>query len=75
MSSFIKHFVGDSTAELCDEANEYAKANKLEIVTANFSFSGAGKIFERPVLTVVYDTSKPKRARKKADGKEEESDE
>lgn len=73
MSSFIKHFVGDSTADLCDEANEYAKANKLEIVTANFSFSGAGKIFERPVLTVVYE--KPKRARKKADGKEEESDE
>lgn len=75
MNTFIKVFVGSSTADLAEAANEYARANKLEIVTANFSFTGAGKVFEAPVLTVVYDTSKPKRARKKADGKEEESDE
>ena len=60
---------------MAEAANEYGKANKLEIVTASFSFSGAGKIFEEPVLTVVYDASKPKRARKKADGKEDLSDE
>lgn len=73
MNTFIKVFVGSSTADLAEAANEFAKANKLEIVTANFAFSGAGRVFEIPVLTVVYE--KPKRARKKADGKEEESDE
>ena len=73
MNTFIKVFVGSSTADLAEAANEYARANKLEIVTASFAFSGAGRVFETPVLTVVYE--KPKRARKKADGKEEESDE
>lgn len=75
MNTFIKVFVGRSTADLTEAANEYARANKLEIVTAQLSFSGAGKVFEEPVLTVVYEKLKPKRTKKMPDGKEEEPDE
>ena len=74
MNRFIKTFVGRGTVEVTDKANEFARENKLEIVTANMSFSGAGRTYEEPVLVVVFDEEKPKRARKKIE-KEDDSDE
>jgi hypothetical protein len=74
MSRFIKSFVGSSTVEVADKANSFAKDNKLEIVTANMAFSGSGRVFEQPVLVVVFEDEKPKRARRKHD-KEDDSDE
>lgn len=75
MGRFIKTFVGNGTVEVADKANKFAKENKLEIVSAQLSFSAAGHICEAPVLVVVYESEKPKRARKKSDGKEDGADE
>lgn len=75
INTFIKTFVGSGVREVIDAANDHAKKEKLEIVSAQLAFSGSGSRFEEPVLVVVYDSEKPKRARKKADGKDKESDE
>ena len=72
MSTFIKTFVDDSTEDLATRANNYARENKLEIVNASISFTGAGKTYERPVMTVVYEDQKSKR--KSAKPNEAESD-
>ena len=74
MSRFIKTFVGSGTVEVADKANSFAKENKLEIVSANMAMSGSGRVFEMPVLVVVFEDEKPKRARKKLE-KEDDSDE
>lgn len=75
MNRFVKTFVGRGVLEVTDSANAYAKSEKLEIVTAQLSFSGSGRTFEEPVLTVVFEKIKPKRTRKMPGGKEEDLDE
>ena len=75
INTFIKTFVGRSVLEVAEAANAYAKSEKLEIVSAQISFSGAGRTFEEPVLVVVYEKIKPKRTRKMPDGKEDDLDE
>ena len=75
MARFIKTFVGSGVRDVVDAANAHAKEEKLEIVSAQLAFSGSGRLYEEPVLVVVYDSEKPKRARKKAGNKEDDLDE
>ena len=70
MNRFIKTFAGwRSVAETAEAANKYADEEKLLIVTANITFSGAGRVYEDPVMTVVYERTetKPRKPRKKAE--------
>ena len=72
---YIKSFVGSGVRDVVDEANEFAKSEKLEIVSSSLTFSGAGKLYETAVLIVVFDGEKPKRTRKKSGDKEVSADE
>lgn len=65
MNRFIKTFVGSGTVEVVDKANSFAKDNKLEIVSANMAFSGSGRVYEQPVLVVVFESEKPQRKPRK----------
>ena len=73
MNRFIKTFVGDSVHDLADQANTLAEDEKLLIVSAEISFSGAGRTYELPVLTVVFERTavKPRRKRTTEGGDED----
>ena len=71
MNRFIKTFVdvkGRSVANLAEQANKLAKEEKLTIVSAQLVFSGVGRTYEEPVLTVVFEKveTKTRKPRKKA---------
>ncbi len=73
MNRFIKTFVGKSLSEITDKATELAEKEKLTIISAMISFSGAGTVSEIPVLTVVFEReSKARRPRKKSEEVSEE---
>lgn len=69
MDRFIKTFVDDSTADVAEAANQYASDNGLIVVSAQLCFSGAGRTYEMPVLTVIFERGevKVRRSRKKAE--------
>ena len=69
MNRFIRTFAGwRSVAETAEAANAYAEEEKLIIVSAALAFSGAGRTYEDPVMTVVYERNemKVRKPRKKA---------
>ena len=69
MNRFVKAFVSDSVSDLCDKANQLAEQEKLLIVSAHISFSGSGRTYEMPVLTVVFERGEAKgRKPSKKDG-------
>ena len=70
MSRFIRTFVGDSVSELAEAANCLAEKEKLLIISAGISFSGSGRTYELPVLTVVFErtAAKPRKAKRTTEG-------
>lgn len=67
MNTFIKTFVGDGVVDTVDQANAFAKHEKVTILSAQTAFSCAGTAFERPILTVVFEKRQSK-VKKSGDG-------
>jgi hypothetical protein len=61
MNTYIKIYHGNNTDMLEYQANKDAKANGAEIISASLSFSGGGRPYEEPILTVVFEKKQKKK--------------